>query len=326
VRDRTLGGRGRTCYRLKSTYRWRTSELSDPLTQVVGLLRPNASFSKLVVAAGAWAVRRSDEGRPFYCVVLDGSCRLSVAGQEPVTLAQGDFALVPAAYDFAASSLDPPTCGIEPERVETSPGVFRLGGADAPPNVRMLVGHCAFGSDDAGLLVSLLPKLVHVRGQGRLTTLVELVDEESRGDRPGREMVLARLLEVLLIEALRATAGPAGSPGLLRGLADERLAAALRGMHDRPCQAWTVVELARRAALSRSTFFERFRREVGVAPMEYLLGWRMALAKDLLRRERVSVAQVAERVGYGSASTFSTAFARHVGMPPIFYAREQRTG
>ncbi len=300
--------------------------MPDPLTQVVGLLQPNASFSKLVVAAGAWAVRRSDGGRPFYCAVLDGSCRLSVAGQEPITLESGDFVLVPAACDFAASSLDPPPCGSEPERVETSPGVFRLGSPDEPPNVRMLVGHCGFGSDDAGLLVSLLPRLVHVRGQERLTTLVELVNGEARGDRPGRDGVLARLLEVLLIEALRSTAGPAACPGLLRGLADERLATALRQMHDRPHRAWTVDELARGAALSRSTFFERFRREVGVAPMEYLLGWRMALAKDLLRREKAGVAQVAERVGYSSASTFSTAFARHVGMPPILYARGERTG
>ena len=300
--------------------------MSDPLTQVVGLLQPNASFSKLVIAAGAWAVRRSDEGRPFYCVVIDGTCRLSVAGQEPITLIAGDFVLVPAAYEFAVSSLDPSPGGIEPESVQTNPGVFRLGSADEPPNVRMLVGHCAFGADDAHLLVSLLPRLVHVRGQRRLTTLVELVNEEWQSDRPGRDIVVARLLEVLLIEALRSTTGPAAPPGLLRGLADDRLALALRQMHDRPRQAWTVVELARAAALSRSTFFERFRREVGAAPMQYLLGWRMALAKDLLRRERAGVAQVAEQVGYSSASTFSTAFARHVGMPPILYAREQRAG
>jgi len=249
-----------------------------------------------------------------------------VAGQEPLTLVRNDFVLVPAAYDFTTSSLDPPPFGVEAERVETSPGVFRLGSADEPPNFRMLVGHCAFGSDDAELLVSLLPQLVHVRGQGRLTTLVELANEEWQSDRPGRGVVVARLLEVLLIEALRSTAGPAAPPGLLRGLADDRLAVALRQMHDRPRQAWTVIELAKAAALSRSTFFERFRRELGVAPMEYLLGWRMALAKDLLRRERAGVAHVADQVGYSSASTFSTAFARHVGMPPMLYAREQRTG
>jgi len=299
--------------------------MSDPLTQVVGLLQPSASFSKLVIAAGPWAVRRSDnDGRPFYCAMLEGACRLSVAGQAPITLEQGDFVLVPAAFDFSTSSLEPPPEGFQTERAEVSPGVFRLGRRDDPPDVRMLVGHCAFVASDAKLLVSLLPRLLHVRGQGRLTTLVEQVNGETRANRPGREVVLARLLEVLLIEALRSSAGPAASPGLLRGLADDHLAVALRRMHDRPNHGWTVVELAREAALSRSTFFERFRREVGVAPMEYLLGWRMALAKDLLRREKVGVAQVAERVGYSSASTFSVAFARSVGMPPIHYAREQR--
>ncbi len=300
--------------------------MPDPLAQVVGLLQPSASFSKLVTASGAWAVRRSDDGRPFYCAVLEGSCRLRVAGQEPITLERGDFVLVPAAYDFAATSLEPPPEGVAVQRVEISPGVFHIGSHDAPPNVRMLVGHCAFVADDAKLLVSLLPQLVHVRGQGRLTTLVEQVNGETRADRPGRDVVLARLLEVLLIEALRCTTGPAAPPGLLRGLADDHLAVALRRMHDRPTHGWTVLELAREAALSRSTFFERFRREVGVAPKEYLLGWRMALAKDLLRRGKGGVAQVAERVGYSSASTFSVAFARHVGIPPIRYAREQRAG
>ena len=300
--------------------------MSDPLTQVVGLLQPSASFSKMVLAAGAWAVRRTDEGRPFYCAVLNGSCRLSISGLEPIRLETGDFVLVPAAFDFTTSSLEPPPHGCESQRVEVSPGVFRIGSQAGTPEIRMLVGHFAFGSNDANLLVSPLPHLLHVRGEGRLTTLVELVNGESRGDRPGRDVVLARLLEVLLIEALRSTADSTPPPGLLRGLADERIAAALRQMHDRPTQAWTVVGLAKEAGLSRSTFFERFRREVGVAPMEYLLGWRMALAKDIFRQERTGVAQVAERVGYSSASTFSVAFARHVGMPPILYARGRRTG
>jgi transcriptional regulator GlxA family with amidase domain len=136
--------------------------------------------------------------------------------------------------------------------------------------------------------------------------------------------VLSRLLEVLLIEALRSIAGTNASPGLVRGLTDGRLAAALRGMHEHPTRAWTVAELAREAALSRSTFFERFSRAVGVAPMEYLLNWRMALAKDLLRRNAGRVAEVAERVGYSSASTFSVAFTRHVGQPPAQYAREEQ--
>ena len=109
---------------------------------------------------------------------------------------------------------------------------------------------------------------------------------------------------------------------LLRGLADDRLAAALRQMHGHPGRAWTVEELAAEAALSRSAFFDRFKRVVGVAPMAYLLGWRMTLATDLLGRGGRTVAEVAERVGYGSASAFSVAFAREVGRPPVVFARE----
>jgi len=133
--------------------------------------------------------------------------------------------------------------------------------------------------------------------------------------------VLTRLVEVLLIEALRSTPGEDTPAGLLRGLADARLAPALRAMHGHVARPWTVPQLAKAAALSRSGFFERFTRTVGVTPMEYLLGWRMAVARDLLRRRDFGIAEVAERVGYGSASTFSTAFSRHVGQPPSRYAR-----
>lgn len=301
--------------------------MSDPLTDIVSLLKPSAPFAKQVVATDRWIVRRADEERPFYCAVLEGACRLSLDGQASVTLQAGDFVLVPAARDFTASSLDPPPPNAAPEPLEIGPGEFRLGSGDGLPNTRMLVGHCAFASHDARLLVSLLPQLVHVRGDARLTALVELVNGETRARRPGRDAVLARLLEVLLIEALRSGAeAPAAGPGLLRGLADERLATALRRMHADPTRNWTVAELAREAALSRSTFFERFKREVGSAPMDYLLTWRMALAKDLLRRRGTGVGQVAGRVGYASASTFSAAFARHTGKAPTYYAREEETG
>ena len=122
--------------------------------------------------------------------------------------------------------------------------------------------------------------------------------------------MLTHLVEVLLVEALRATPREDAPPGLLRGLADARLAPALRELHGQVERSWTVTQLARAAALSRSAFFERFTRTVGVPPMEYLLAWRMALAKDLLTRGELALAEIAERIGYGSASSFSTAFSR----------------
>ena len=297
----------------------------DPLAEVVTLLQPGARFSKLVLGASPWRVSRSDAGQPLYCVILEGACRMAIDGHEPIELVSGDFVLIPAAYGVAMSSVVPPPPGVQTlEPIALGNNEFRIGEPDSPVDSRMMVGHCSFGSPDASLLVSLLPQLVHVRGEERLATLVQLVRDESRARRPAREVVLSRLLEVLLIEALRSAAETTASPGLVRGLSDCRLAAAIRVMHEHPTRAWTVAELAKEAALSRSTFFERFNRAVGVAPMEYLLTWRMALAKDLLRRNEGRVADVAQRVGYSSASTFSVAFTRHVGRPPSQYAREEQ--
>ncbi len=137
---------------------------------------------------------------------------------------------------------------------------------------------------------------------------------------PGRDLVLARLVEILLVEALRAAGGDEAPPGMLRGLGDPRLASAIRCIHDAPAHPWTVAALAQEAALSRSAFFDRFARTVGVPPMEYVQSWRMSLAKDMLRRRTGRIDEIAERVGYGSASAFSTAFARAVGVPPRRFA------
>jgi len=298
--------------------------MTDPLAEVVTLLQPEARYSKLVSGAGRWRVRRTEFGQPFYCAVLEGTSCLTIDGHEPLTLEPHDFVLIPAAHRFTVTSVEPPAADApDVPPVALPNGEFRLGMQGVAPDVRQLIGHCSFASPDAALLVSLLPQYVHVRGEKRLATLVQLVGDESRQQRPAREVILARLLEVLFIEALRSSAGISASPGLLRGLADARLATAIRRMHENPTTAWTVAQLAKECALSRSAFFERFNRAVGVAPMEYLLAWRMALAKNLLRQRDLGVAEVAERVGYSSASTFTVAFTRHVGLPPTRYAREQ---
>lgn len=296
--------------------------MKDPLAEVIALLQPRAVFSKRISGAGRWGVRYSPFGQPSFCVVIEGSCRLAVDGEPPLTLEAGDFVLLPATPGFTMSGFE----RVRPERVDpkvmSSPtGEVRHGTRGGRPDVRLLGGYFLFDSPDAALLVSLLPALVHLRGVERLSVLVRLVGDESTEQRPGRELVLTRLVEVLLIEALRSTSGDDAPPGLLRGLADARLAPAIRQLHAHLARPWTVAQLARTAALSRSSFFERFTRTVGLPPMEYLLGWRMAVARDLLRRHSLGISEVAARVGYGSASTFSTAFSRHVGQPPSRYAR-----
>ena len=298
----------------------------DPLAQVITLLRPRAVFSKLISGAGAWGVRYSEFGQPSFCTMLEGRCLLAVDGHQPIALEAGDFVLMPATPGFALTGFEPVTpVPVDPRLAAAPVGEIRHGTRKGPPDARMLGGYFLFDSPDSALIVSLLPSLLHLRGVETLSTLVRLVGEESTGNRPGRDLVLARLVEVLLIEALRSAPGHEAPSGLLRGLADTRLAAAMRHMHGDPARSWTVEELAGKAALSRSAFFDRFTRAVGVPPMEYLLAWRMALAKDLLVREELALAEVAERVGYSSASTFSTAFSRHVGEPPSRFARRRET-
>jgi AraC-like DNA-binding protein len=298
--------------------------MSDLLSEVIALLQPRTVLSKCISGAGSWGVRYSDFGRPSFCAVLEGSCRLAVDGHRALTLEAGDFILLPATPGFTMSGGEPvkPT-HIDPAVAQDQTGEVRHGRRGGRPDVRLLGGYFVFGSPDAALLVSLLPALVHVRGVERLSVLVRLVGDEASERRSGRDLVLTRLVEVLLVEALRSTSSDDAPPGLLRGLADPRLAPAIGQMHRQLARAWTVAQLAKAAGLSRSAFFERFTRTVGLPPMEYLLAWRMAVAKDLLRRNDLAVAEVAERVGYGSASTFSTAFSRHVGQPPGRYARAQ---
>lgn len=294
----------------------------DPLSEVIGLLRPRAVFTKGISGAGCWGVRYADFGHPSFCIVIEGSCRLAVDGQKELTLEAGDFVLLSTTPGFTMSGFEPVIPQfIDPHVAALADGEVRHGKQDGPPSVRMLGGYFIFDSEDSGLLVSLLPRQVHIRGVERLSVLVRLLTDEAAEQRPGRELVLSRLVEVLLVESLRLIPTPGAPAGLLRGLGDVRLAEAIRKIHADPARPWTMAQLAKEAALSRSAFFERFTRNVGMPPMEYLLGWRMALAKDLLRHRQIDIADVAERVGYGSASTFSTAFSRYVGQPPGRYSK-----
>lgn len=299
-------------------------ETTDPLAAVISLLRPQTVFSKIVSGAGAWSIRYTRHEDPAFCIVLEGSCFLDVDGIGVIELHEGDFLLLPETPGFTMATdlkLKPKLVASEKTRER------RHGAATERASLRMLGGYFRFDRANAGLLLKLLPAAVHIRknepGATRLMRLVELIADEADTDRPGRALVLERLVEVLLVEALRfrLSSGAAESSGLLAGLADPALASALRGIHVDCGRRWTVADLARTARMSRAVFAERFTRTVGVPPMQYLLEWRMAVAKDLLRRERPPLAELAERIGYQSASAFSTAFSRSAGCSPSAFAR-----
>ena len=302
-------------------------DTSQPLAAIISLLRPTSVVPKLISGAGAWSVRYAPYGEPGFCVILDGACFVDADGIGVLELQEGDFLLFPQTPAFTLAS----DLALEPTLVVPTPaGEIRRGDKSGPATMRMLGGFCHFDRANAQLLVKLLPPAVHIRrkeaGATRLRRTVELIGEEAIADLPGRDLILERLVEVLLVEALRFRVATAArqEQGLLAGLSDPALARPLRGIHVDVARRWTVAELARSAGMSRAVFAERFTRKVGMPPMQYLLEWRMAIAKDMLRREHPPLTQIAERVGYQSTSAFSTAFARLTGHSPTEFARSAK--
>lgn len=295
----------------------------DPLSSVVALLKPRPDISKMVLAGGYWQVERNEMTSPFYAAIVEGRARLVVKGREPVMLEAGDFVMVPAMDSFTMTSEVPPPPGAARLPLETGPGIFRLGPAENPVEMRALVGHCRFKAPDRALLLSLLPQMIHVSEQDRLIALVQMIHDETRANRLARTMILERLLEVLMIEALRSSHAHELPPGLLCGLSDPKLGTAMHRIHNANDGAVTVTGLAREAGMSRSAFFERFKTAIGCTPMEYVRVWRMAIARDLLVRGDLTIAEIAQRVGYSSASAFTMAFVRHEGKSPGAFAEHQ---
>ena len=167
-------------------------------------------------------------------------------------------------------------------------------------------------------LLRALPPLLTLRSDEWDCPVVPLLADEMVKDEPGQEAVLDRLLDLLLIAALRAwLARPdAGAPEWYRAASDPVVGHALRLLHHNPAHPWTVAALAREVGASRAALARRFNDLVGEPPMSFLAGWRIALAADLLLEPDATIASVAERVGYGSPFALSTAFKRLRGISP----------
>jgi AraC-like DNA-binding protein len=199
---------------------------------------------------------------------------------------------------------------------------------DEPGQVRIIGGHFEFDSVNEELLMVFLSPMVHVRSNGsgdggHLTGVYAMIDAEASGTLPGQEAVLSRLLEIVLIETLRAPEIPPGQQrGMLIGLTDPQIASALRAFHADIRRGWSVASMAAEARMSRSVLSQRFMSLVGQPPMTYALQWRMAVARDALRFGGRSLDEIARATGYNSASSFSTAFTRTVGQPPARFARD----
>jgi AraC-like DNA-binding protein len=221
-------------------------------------------------------------------------------------------------------------------------GVYRRSETQLPIAIRQDGGSsarseviCGFLGCDArpfNPLLATLPRTIHVRRQaaegGVIGQFIKLAVSESEARRAGGEAVLARLSELLFVEVVRhylSTLPPEHS-GWLAGLRDEHVGRALGRLHQRPEHPWSLEELAREVGVSRSVLAERFAHFVGVPPMQYLAQWRMQLAATLLSGSATGLAELAQRVGYGSEAALSRAFKRWVGVAPAMWRQGKRGG
>jgi AraC-like DNA-binding protein len=229
-------------------------------------------------------------------------------GGDPLELTPGDLALVRGGPDHFVAH--------EPGAHCVLPGEFRSPG---PGSAVFLCGAYRFAGDIGRELVAALPPVLSLPASvdDPIHQVVTLLSREMLHTAPGKQTVLDRLLDVLVVLGLRAgLTRSATSPAWFRAASDPRLSPALQAIHASAGKPWTVDDLARLSSMSRATFARAFHQALGQAPMQYLTHWRMALARDLLLAQDATLDKIAARVGYSSAYAFAAAFSRHHGEPP----------
>jgi AraC-like DNA-binding protein len=202
-----------------------------------------------------------------------------------------------------------------------------VGGEGEP--ARFVCGYLGCDARPFNPILDALPRMLHVRASstgGMMTNdLIRIALQEHEQPRAGGETILSKLSELMFLQAVRQYIDglPAESTGWLSGLRDRHISTALRHMHAKPEESWTLEMLAREAGLSRSAFAERFVEIMGVPPMQYLSNWRLQRAARLLEQPSISIAQAAAAVGYESEAAFNRAFKKQVGLPPGAWRRSR---
>lgn len=298
----------------------------DPLSEVLSLLKPRSNLSAGFDAGGEWSIRFSSQQDTIKCyAVVSGGCWLAVDGvPEPVRIAAGDCMVLPSgrpfqlASDLALPPVDsktifPPRRPGGIVRVNDGGGLFLTG------------SRFSVAGSHAGLLLGMLPPIVHIRKEAEQAALrwsVERMMQEMREGQPGGVLIAQHLAHMMLVQALRIhlAEGVTGGTGWFVALSDRQIGVAIRAMHADPACRWTLDDLAARAGMSRSSFARRFKETAGETPMEYLARWRMLLAADRLETTSESIGNIAAALGYESESAFSTAFKRVMGSSPRRFA------
>ncbi|MGH7678864.1 MAG: AraC family transcriptional regulator, partial [Gemmatimonadaceae bacterium] len=316
----------------------------DPLSDVISAVRLNGAYFYQVEAAHPWSVSTvaarelvprvlpdAEHLMPYH-ILLSGSCWAGVTGEKQVHMKAGDVVVFPHGDAHVMSSAEwrgTPQEGGATSTAQRYADTVLLG----PAGSRDTTFVCGFLGCDVrpfNPLLASLPRRMYVPGiaRGWLSQLPTQVVAESRtvGGRVGRETVLTRMAELMFIEGVRHhLEQPASAPaGWLAGLVDSVVGPALSQLHERPGHSWTLAELARTTAASRTVLSERFSRVIGVPPMLYLKRWRLQLAAERLARSSAKVATVATQAGYESEAAFSRAFKQETGLSPASWRRARQ--
>ena len=297
--------------------------LQDHLTRA----RASGGVFARTVAAPPWGLRLSGSIQLALHAVVQGRAWLWLdAPEAALELAPGELALVRGGPDHHVAHEPGATC-LEPAEFKARHADDEH--ADDRRTTVFLCGAYRFSGDvGAGLLAS-LPQVLPLSAAvaNPLHDVIAVLSRELAASEPGQQTVLDRLLDILLVLAIRTSFKTSGSaPRWFQASADPRLSAALHAIHDDAARAWTVPELAAVSGLSRAAFARSFQRALGQAPMQYLTNWRMTLARDHLRAGQLTLAQVAERTGYASPYAFAAAFRRNHGQPPGVWRQRQQEG
>ena len=268
----------------------------------------------------------------LYHYVVEGELHVRVEGEEAFVLRPGEVVLFPRNdLHLLGSDLDlPPVMARDIIQPPRDGGLFSIHHGGDGARTRLVCGFLGCDSAQGNPVISTLPAALRLTieeggaAEWMRSTFQYAADEVAAG-RPGSETVLAKLSELLFVEAVRRYAEtlPEGQTGWLAGLRDHYVARALALLHRDMTRSWTVDELGRDVGLSRSALAERFTHLIGVAPMHYLANWRMQVAAQELRNRSTSLAQVANTVGYESEAAFSRAFKKAFGTAPATWRRSR---
>lgn len=307
-----------------------TSDIRDPLADVLALLRPEAVLAAELRAYGPWSLAFNGDPGVKFGVVVEGECRIGIRGRSANTLRAGDVFLLgdPPTY-VIGSDLKAPSRSAHQFLRDVKQRVARIGSLRAKPVVHIVGGHFLLDRANAHLLIEALPAFVCIPADeaSPLRAVTRLLVDEARSAQLGRSRTLDQLAQLLLTYALRwldSEGKSAARTGWLRALADPHIGAALRHIHGSVATGASLDELARVAGMSRTAFAARFKALVGQPPLAYAIQWRMSLAKDALRTTDRAIGELAFAVGYASESAFSMAFRREIGCSPRAYRDAQR--